>query len=119
MKQRDDKIRHIQVQDVILFTSVKETKFTTYFFGHLNYCRVSHGPYFGYFETILHIQKRLVAEDDDFLIKVWSQIGNQNVFVGEIWANLETWRVLVATEVSYLVTILYTVNNVVQKIDVK
>ena len=40
-------------------------------------------------------------------------------FVGEIRANLKTCRVPVATEVSYLVTILYTVNNVVQKIDVK
>ena len=34
------------------------------------------------------------------LIKVSSQISNQNIFVGEFRANLEACRVLVATEVS-------------------
>ena len=53
------------MRDVIWFTSVKETKFT--------YCRVSHGPYFGYFETILDIQKRLVAEDDEVRARIFQK----------------------------------------------
>ena len=60
---------------VILFlTSVKETKFTYLLFGHFGYWRVSHGPlYFVYFEMILDIQKRLVAEDDEVRASVFQK----------------------------------------------
>ena len=39
-------------------------------FGHFGYCRASHGPFFGYSETILDIQKRLVAEDDEVRARI-------------------------------------------------
>ena len=35
---------------------------------------MSHGPFFGYFETILDIQERLVAEDDEVRATIFSEI---------------------------------------------
>ena len=45
----------------------------TYYFGHFGYCRASHGPFFGYFETILDIQKRLAAEDDEVRARIFQK----------------------------------------------
>ena len=41
--------------------------------GTSGYCRVSHGPYFGYFETILDIQKRIVAGDDEVTSSIFQK----------------------------------------------